>query len=117
MSQHVVRRLRPYLFHGFRHVQAARHFAQVGNLQQERKGRDVTHDYEKRVAQLEAQKPLQECYPRLPNGFQVERTPIQEVTSLSVALGNDEILQEDVLDAPHTVAGTNEINHGYDVGS
>ncbi|RMY53609.1 hypothetical protein D0863_13890 [Hortaea werneckii] len=31
------------------------------------RNRDVTHDYEKRVAQLQAQKPLEECYPRLPS--------------------------------------------------
>ncbi|KAK5121135.1 hypothetical protein LTR85_005619 [Meristemomyces frigidus] len=105
MSQHVVRRLRPYLFHGFRSVQAARTFAQTGYLQQEKKDREVTHDYEKRVAQLEVQKPLQDCYPRLANGFQWERKPIEEVSYLSNALEADEILHENALDAPYTVAG------------
>ncbi|KAK4543876.1 hypothetical protein LTR36_004650 [Oleoguttula mirabilis] len=105
MSQHVIRRVRPYLFHGFPRLHAVRSFAQAAYLQQEKKGREVTHDYEKRVAQLEAQKPLAECYPRLANGFQWDRKPIQEVQFLSGALEMGEILHENALDAPCTVAG------------
>ena len=69
MSQHVVRRLRPYLFHGFRRVNVTRTFTEVSSRRQEQKSREVTHDYEKRAAQLEAQRPLAECYPRLVEGL------------------------------------------------
>lgn len=68
MSKDVfTRRLRPYLFSGFKRSQCprpARAFSSSRCLYADEKQRDVTHDYEKRVAQLQAHKPLSECYPR-----------------------------------------------------
>ena len=121
MSQHVVRRLRPYLFHGFRRVNATRTFAQVPCIRQE-KSREVTHDYEKRVAQLEAHKPLSECYPRIDEDFkqaiEVSADPTQLSSKLSDAswvkrladgLEKDGIIdEENGLKAPVTVAGRAE---------
>lgn len=65
MSRHLIQCPRPYLFDGFRRVNASRAFSQAPRFRQTEKSRDVTHDYEKRVAQLQAQRPLEECYPRL----------------------------------------------------
>ncbi|KAF2170182.1 hypothetical protein M409DRAFT_64520 [Zasmidium cellare ATCC 36951] len=70
MSKDVfVRRFRPYLFSGFKRSQylPARAFASKPYLRAKEKQQDVTHDYEKRVAQLQAYRPLSECYPRLEN--------------------------------------------------
>ncbi|OTA38702.1 hypothetical protein BTJ68_01181 [Hortaea werneckii EXF-2000] len=66
-SRHLIQCPRPYLFHGFRRVIAPRAFSQASCFRQAERSRDVTHDYEKRVAQLQAQRPLEECYPRLPS--------------------------------------------------
>lgn len=76
MSQHVVRRLRPHLFHAFRRSQTTRAFLHTPIIQDAPKGRDVTRDYQKRVAQLEAQKSLSRCYPRLSKDFGRQRRPI-----------------------------------------
>lgn len=69
MSKEIVfRRLRPHLFVGFKraHSRAStRSFASRGHVCANDKTHDVTHDYEKRVAQLEARKPLAQSYPRL----------------------------------------------------
>lgn len=65
MSRHLIQCPRPYLFHGFRRVNTPRAFSQATRFRQAGRSRDVTHDYEKRVAQLQAQRPLEECYPRL----------------------------------------------------
>lgn len=67
MSRNLIQCPRPYLFHGFRRVNAPRAFSQAPCFRQAGRNRDVTHDYEKRVAQMQAQKPLEECYPRLPS--------------------------------------------------
>ncbi|CAK3747585.1 Lysine--tRNA ligase, cytoplasmic [Lecanosticta acicola] len=67
-----VRRLRPYLFNGFKRFQRVcptRPFASFPSLCAADERRDVTHDYEKRVAQLRAHKSLAGCYPRLPEAF------------------------------------------------
>lgn len=65
----------------------------------------MTHDYEKRVAQLEAQKPLAECYPRLPNEVPKERQRIADVLPLARQLEAGATQRENGLDAPITVAG------------
>lgn len=64
----VVRRLRPYLFSAFkrsRNFIPARAFISTPYLHAHGKEHDVTHDYEKRVDQLQAYKSLPDCYPRL----------------------------------------------------
>ncbi|KAK5134612.1 hypothetical protein LTR08_006268 [Meristemomyces frigidus] len=87
MSQQVVRRLRPCLFHGFKRIHGVRQLAQLSCvLQQEKRGREATHDLEKRVAQLEAQKGLENCWPRLPGGLLAERKSIAVVKSQSEKL-------------------------------
>lgn len=77
------RRLRPYLFTSFKkrsscsstNAVATRAFASQPSLRVERKSKDVTHDFEKRVAQLEGYKQLSECYPRLPDSDHRELCP------------------------------------------
>ncbi|KJY02496.1 lysyl-trna synthetase like protein [Zymoseptoria brevis] len=62
------RRFRPHLFIGFRRSQCpsiARRFSSLPSLCIEGKRSESTHDYEKRVAQLETYIPLSQCYPRL----------------------------------------------------
>ncbi|EME46151.1 hypothetical protein DOTSEDRAFT_70224 [Dothistroma septosporum NZE10] len=59
-----LRRYRPYLFTSFRRVQCSRP-ARTFTSSSCARGHDVTHDYEKRVAQLQANRTLAECYPRL----------------------------------------------------
>lgn len=64
----LVRRLRPYLFNGFKRSQRVcptRSFAAFPSLYASEGRNDATHDYEKRVSQLKAHKSLSECYPRL----------------------------------------------------
>lgn len=68
MSPNAVRRLRPHLFTACRQ-RTSRAFSRAPYLHAE--ARDVTHDYEKRVAELEAQRPLSEWYPRLPRASYV----------------------------------------------
>ena len=69
MSQHVVRRLRPYLFTSFKFVRSGsnkRAFACSTPLHAEKAGKDETKDYKRRIAQLEETRgALSECYPRL----------------------------------------------------
>ncbi|KAK4503841.1 hypothetical protein PRZ48_004756 [Zasmidium cellare] len=68
MSKDVfVRRFRLYLFSGFKRSQylPARAFTSQPYLRVKESQLDVTHDYEKRVAQLQTHRPLSECYPRL----------------------------------------------------
>ena len=104
MSQPVSRRLRPYLFFGFNRIATrnARTFVNAPCLlHQEQKGREVTHDYEKRVAQLEGHKPLAECWPRLP--LQGNRSAVESVKALCEELVPGET---SISDPPTTVAGT-----------
>lgn len=61
------RRLRPHLFSAFTRSQCL-HPTPASHRQRHdavKKDRDVTHDYEKRVAQLRAASDLSACYPRL----------------------------------------------------
>jgi lysyl-tRNA synthetase, class II len=108
MAQPIVRRVRPYLFHGFQRHQrlaARRGFAQAAVLHSkngsgDEKAREVTGDYEKRVAQLQAYKPLAQCYPRLPNGFAKQRMSIGGFKEEYDRLTRDETEQDIV-----TIAG------------
>jgi hypothetical protein len=75
MSQNVhIRRLRPYLFTSFRRFQPtchrSFHASNVIRSAQESEptqyeGRKVTHDYERRVSQLESVSPAEQWYPRI----------------------------------------------------
>ena len=87
MSNYVVRRLRPYLFSGFLRAQAAQPSRALSQTCYRQDGgfiRDVTHDYEKRVAQLEAQTPLHVWYPRLPSNFAETRTSLGSAKSRAI---------------------------------
>ena len=104
MSQQVVRRLRPYLFHGFRRnvTRNMRTFAQATYfLQQEQKVREVTHDYEKRLAQLEGHRALAQCWPRLPLRGELSATGDVKLLCEELEAG-----EKNSVDAPVTVAGT-----------
>lgn len=106
MSQHhpVVRQLRRYLFHGFRDGRCARRV--FSSAVRSHKGRDarkeVTHDYEQRVEQLNAAtgSDLSKCYPRLPERFGVKRKSLAAFRHTYERLEVGEILSE-----PVTVVG------------
>lgn len=77
-----IRRLRPHLFTSFKcnscsptTAFSVRAFAAQQPQHVERRSKDVTHDYEKRVAQLESHKPLSESYPRLLDGDHLQLSP------------------------------------------
>ncbi|KAH9818160.1 class II aaRS and biotin synthetase [Teratosphaeria destructans] len=100
MAQPITRRLRPHLFHRLRthhhhhhhphphphshlhhHTPAGRTFsaAHAPCQRGEKAGPATTHDYERRVGQLQADKqPLQDCYPRLPRRFAEKRRSIAQ---------------------------------------
>ncbi|EMC98567.1 hypothetical protein BAUCODRAFT_128939 [Baudoinia panamericana UAMH 10762] len=82
MSACVIRRLRPYLFHGFERSQG-RAFSCGAWLRDDSDSgrRSASHDYVKRVSQLQSFKKLEECYPRLPFGFPESRVPISDFRS------------------------------------
>lgn len=78
----LIRRLRPHLFTRFKRAScipttatSSRTFASQPSLHVDKRSKDVTHDYEKRIAQLEAHKPLSECYPRLRDGEHIQLGP------------------------------------------
>lgn len=118
MSATVTRRLRPYLFTGFRRAQSPRTISSTSlcasqngaaQIKQKKPGkdgekeRDVTHDYEKRVAQLQSHIPLADCYPRLPTRFaQNTLTSVGGAREACSTLQSDETKSDDV---PVTVAG------------
>lgn len=83
------RHLRPYLFTRFDRVQcphSTRSLTSSLALYAEKKQNPVTHDYVERVAQLEARKPLSECYPR----HQHEASPRQRLSrEILNTLGQD----------------------------
>jgi hypothetical protein len=79
MSINVARRLRPHLFHGFKRSQPLRSLSRTALLADVKDGKSVTNDYEKRVKQLEAYKPLAECYPRLPSGPFDPQAPLLQI--------------------------------------
>lgn len=94
MSQNVsLRRFRPYLFtrfHTFQRAFPRRAFTATATHESER---DVTNDYKKRVAQLEAYKPSEAWYPRLENGHDA-RWPIQKYREELDFLEKDETLDD-----------------------
>ncbi|GAB7364658.1 hypothetical protein MBLNU230_g5460t1 [Neophaeotheca triangularis] len=68
MSKDVPRVLRPWLFtrHRLLHHTTSRAFSSCNSRDQSNgPQKNVTHDYEKRVKQLEASRPLENCYPRI----------------------------------------------------
>lgn len=112
MTHQVARCLRPYLFHGFRRADATRAFSQRSCSWQMEKSRDVTHDYEKRVAQLQAQKSLADCYPRLDPVLKRKKLHSDSafhtasyVKSLARELENGETWTDNGLDEPVALAG------------
>ena len=94
MSQNVARRLRPYLFHGFKQSQAVvlrRTFVSShAVLQKATAAKDVTHDYEKRLVQLDAYKPPAEWHPRLSREIQPAKTSVKEFRRDHGSLAEDE---------------------------
>lgn len=82
MSQNAARRLRPYLFHGFKRSQSprlCRSFAGSKVVSQQSKAsKDVTHDYEKRLDQLEAYKSRDQWYPRISANAQAGRVSVAD---------------------------------------
>lgn len=95
MSQNAVRRLRPYLFHGFKRSQGIslrRTFipSNVVCQQQAKAAKDVTHDYEKRLGQLEAYKPKEEWHPRLSAESQPGKVSVRDFQQEYGSLEKDE---------------------------
>lgn len=101
MSHRAARCLRPYLFHGFKRSQSlatSRAFTSSTIVSSIQTPKDVTHDYEKRLAQLDAYKPRDEWYPRISN---VERMPVEVFQRDYAQLANDE-----TRDNTRTIIGT-----------
>ncbi|KAF7192827.1 Lysine--tRNA ligase, mitochondrial [Pseudocercospora fuligena] len=93
MSKEILsRRLRLYLFHNFRRVQCqynARAFG-ASTLRTDRQRHEVTHDYEKRVAQLETHKQPSEWYPRISQSRKNLRVGKNELQNFGKRLQNGE---------------------------
>lgn len=107
MSHRAARCLRPYLFHGFKRSQSlatSRAFTSSTIVSSIQTPKDVTHDYEKRLAQLDAYKPRDEWYPRISN---IERTPVEVFQRDYAQLANDE-----TRDDTRTIIGT-LLPHNY----
>ena len=102
MSNTVARRLRPYLFHGFKRTQCHRTFSRAPALHKQDDAKPVTHDYEKRIAELSAQRPLSECYPRLNTSPVKDVVPLDKFRSAWANLTRDETREDD---GPVTIAG------------
>lgn len=80
MSKDLSRAVRPWLFTRHRVLQIGRAFSShSGRAQNRGPQKSVTHDYEKRVKQLETSKPLEQCYPRMGP----TRSPDAEVLGMS----------------------------------
>lgn len=100
MYPQVARRLRPYLFHGFKRSQCAsasfrRSLVSSAQLRHakdtnETARKDATHDHEKRVAQLDAYKSREEWHPRLSPKIVGQKTRIQEFITAYNSLANGE---------------------------
>ena len=93
MSSNVARRLRPQLFHGFKRLQLQRTFACVPALRKQDETKSVTHDYGKRIAELEARRPLSECYPRLNKSNGEELVPLDKFRKDWTHLKSDATLE------------------------
>jgi lysyl-tRNA synthetase class 2 len=97
MSHRTVRCMRPYLFHSFKRSHCAvstRAFSRSTIALQDKASKDVTHDYEKRLAQLDAYKPREDWYPRLASIAQAERIPIAKFEQQYEQLDGDETRDE-----------------------
>ena len=87
MSHRAARCLRPYLFHSFKRSQCATYTRNFTIASSIKAPKDITNDYEKRVAQLEAYRPRDDWYPRV---TQAERTPVGVFQQEYAQLVNDE---------------------------
>jgi lysyl-tRNA synthetase class 2 len=97
MSHRTVRCTRPYLFHSFRRSHCAvstRTFTRSTIAYKDKASKDVTHDYEKRLAQLDAYKPRDDWYPRLATSAQPERIPVAMFEQQYEQLAGDETRDE-----------------------
>lgn len=94
MSQNVsFRRFRPHLFTRFHALQRTVPRRTFTCTITQHSNRDVTNDYKKRVAQLEAYKTSDEWYPRLESGHDA-RWPIQKYRKELDFLENDDTLDD-----------------------
>jgi len=97
MTHHTVRCMRLYLFHSFKRSHCAvptRAFTRSTIAFQDKTSKDVTHDYEKRLAQLDAYKPRDDWYPRLVTSVQAERIPVARFEQQYEHLAGDETRDE-----------------------
>jgi predicted DNA-binding protein YlxM (UPF0122 family) len=97
MSHRTVRCMRPYLFHSFKRSYcaiSARTFSRSAIASQDKAPKDFTHDYEKRLAQLDDYKPRDDWYPRLATSAQVERIPVAKFEHQYEQLAGDETRDE-----------------------
>jgi lysyl-tRNA synthetase class 2 len=97
MSHYTARCMRPYLFHSFKRSRCAvsvRTFTCSTIAYQDKASKDVTHDYEKRLAQLDAYKPRDDWYPRLAASAQAERTSVAKFEQQYGQLAGDETRDE-----------------------
>lgn len=93
MSYHTARRLRPYLFHGFKQVQctaSTRAFTRCSVASKDNTPKEVTNDYEKRLRQLDAYKPRDEWYPRMVVHPKADRTRAVKFHERNKSLVNEE---------------------------
>jgi lysyl-tRNA synthetase class 2 len=93
MSHRAARCLRPYLFHSFKRSQCVAHtraFTSPTIVSSIKAPKDITNDYERRLAQLDAYKPRDDWYPRIATHAQVERTPVDVFQHEYAQLVNDE---------------------------
>jgi lysyl-tRNA synthetase class 2 len=89
--------MRPYLFHSFKRSHRAvstRTFTRSTIAYQDKASKDVTHDYEKRLAQLDTYKPRDDWYPRLATSTLAERIPVAQFEQQYEQLAGDETRDE-----------------------
>ena len=117
MAATVARRLRPHLFTGFRRGPCTKSFSSIAHQNGQEvvapkhkaasksveKEQNVTHDYEKRVAQLQAHHSLEECYPRLPTEF--SQTTLSSINTARAASSDLQPDQTRSDGEPVTIAG------------
>lgn len=104
MSLHTARCMRPYLFYGFKRSHCAvptRTFTRSTIALQNTASKDLTHDHEKRLAQLDAYKPRDDWYPRLATSAHAERIPVAKFEQQYGQLVGDETRDE-----TRTIIGT-----------
>lgn len=103
MSKEILtRRLRPYLFNGFKRshfLHPNRALSSTSQCLVKQPQLDVTHDYEKRVSQLEARKSRTEWYPRIGDvasvrGLEERRISRRTILQKGAQLGSGETYRE-----------------------